>query len=118
MRKNSIFVFSAGAILLCLVIFSCRTAKLKKAGCTNAPTYTANIQPVIQQGCSCHIGGRTSGNVDLSTYEKVKEESLTGSLMPAIRHDEGYTPMPKNKPMLSDSTIHMFNCWVLSGAAE
>jgi len=80
-------------------------------------TYTADVQPLIQNHCSpCHIPPK--GNKEaLHTYETAKahiDESIERiKLNPG---DKGFMPM--KHPKLSDSTISVFVKWKEDGLLE
>jgi hypothetical protein len=80
-------------------------------------TYTANVQPLIQNNCSpCHIPPQ--GNKEpLHTYETAKtniDESIRRiKLNPG---DKGFMPM--RHPKLSDSTVNVFVKWKEDGLLE
>ena len=82
-------------------------------------TYTSHVKPIIDANCAstCHNAGRSAGGIDLTTYEKVKEQTLTGKLITAIQHAEGAKPMPKKAPKMDDATIQTIVNWANSGAA-
>ncbi|HEY0041728.1 MAG TPA: cytochrome c [Flavisolibacter sp.] len=80
-------------------------------------TYTASVQPLIQNHCSpCHIPPK--GNKEaLHTYETAKaniDESIKRiQLNPG---DKGF--MPFKHPKLSDSTVNVFVKWKEDGLLE
>lgn len=80
-------------------------------------TYTANVQPLIQNHCSpCHIPPK--GNKEaLHTFETAKaniDESIKRiQLNPG---EKGF--MPFKHPKLSDSTINVFVKWKEDGLLE
>ena len=80
-------------------------------------TYTADVQPLIQNNCSpCHIPPK--GNKEaLHTYETAKaniDESIKRiKLNPT---DKGF--MPFKHPKMSDSAINVFVKWKEDGLLE
>lgn len=80
-------------------------------------TYTARVQPLIQNHCSpCHIPPK--GNKEaLHTYETAKahiDESIE-----RIKRNPGEKGfMPFKHPKLSDSTINVFVKWKEDGLLE
>lgn len=66
-------------------------------------TYTASVIPNCY---SCHAGTVPSGGLDLSNYEQLAFVAQNGSLMGAIKHEPGFTPMPDGLPKLSDCDIN------------
>jgi hypothetical protein len=94
----------------------CSTAKKAQAPVAKV-TYTADVQPLIQNSCSpCHIPPK--GNKEaLNTYDAAKahiDESIKRiQLNPG---DKGF--MPFKHPKLSDSTINVFVKWKEDGLLE
>ncbi len=113
MKLIAIFVF---ALTTMVVAVSCSASK----SAAKPLTYTENVKPIIDANCAstCHNAGRPAAGIDLTTYAKVKEQSTTGKLIPAIQHAEGAKAMPKKADKLSDANIEIIVSWVASGAAE
>ena len=58
------------------------------------------------------------GNVTLEGYENLLQYVNSGQLLGAIRHDNGYSPMPQSGGKLSDCNISLFEIWVAEGALD
>lgn len=86
---------------------------------TNA-TYHGKIVPILETNClGCHTGAQIQGgNIDLSTYAHLKEQVDRGALLGSIKHEIGYSEMPKNGAPLSDCKINIIAQWILEGAQE
>ena len=118
--RNSIHMLNkitpVALILLIVGFVSCTTGKQATSA---ALTYTTNVKPIIDANCAstCHNAGRPAAGIDLTTYEKVKEQTLTGKLIIAIQHADGAKPMPKKAPKMDDATIQTIVNWASSGAA-
>jgi hypothetical protein len=87
------------------------------AGCdsTNV-TYTSSINPIIQSWCiGCHSGSKPANGLSLETYDEVVACAKSNRLMGALRHDNGYYPMPKGGEMLSPCEINLFQKWITLG---
>jgi hypothetical protein len=79
-------------------------------------TYTLTINPIIQTWCiNCHSGSNPSGNIALATYDEVVSCANSGKLMGAIRHDQGFKPMPQGGSMLPPCEIALFEKWIRTG---
>jgi hypothetical protein len=77
-------------------------------------TYSVTIAPVIDRNClGCHFAGNSTG-VDLETYSDVKDAADNDALLGALKHLEGYTPMPLNGK-LDDCTIQKIEIWIKNG---
>jgi mono/diheme cytochrome c family protein len=83
-------------------------------------TYTDNVKSIIDINCAtaCHTSVKPSGGIDLTTYEKVRQESLEGNLIPAIQHAKGVKPMPRRADKLNEATIQIMVSWVAGGALK
>lgn len=88
------------------------------SGCDTAVfTYSAVIQPVMNTYCrGCHNTAIANGGFNFETYNGVLNAVAAGSLLPAIRHESGYTAMPQGGNKLPDCRIRQFEKWVASGA--
>jgi len=83
---------------------------------TDAVSYSATIQPILANNClSCHDSGMASGNVDLSTHDKVAAVARRGALYGSVAHQGGYVPMPYNGKKLSDCDIAKIKAWIDAG---
>lgn len=82
-------------------------------------SYSQDVWPIISSNCtSCHSGGAPSGNVYLDNYDNIVIAANNGSLMGAIKHENGYSPMPKGGAMLSDCNIAIIQKWVDDGTPD
>ncbi|MCB2201135.1 cytochrome c [bacterium] len=79
-------------------------------------TFTNNILPIINSNCtSCHSGAAPSGNIRLEDYNTISEAANNGSLLGVIRHEPGWSPMPKGGGQLNDCNIAQIEAWVNDG---
>ncbi len=82
------------------------------------PTYTANIQPIINQNCiGCHGSSGPSGGVSLHTYDLVKAQALKGSLSGTLKNTSPYSLMPPGGK-LSDCKIGQVDKWIRNGLPQ
>lgn len=82
---------------------------------TSNITFSATIDPIIDRNCkSCHFSGNGTG-VTLVSYNDIKALVDNGSLMGAIKHQAGYSPMPQGGK-LDDCTISKLDKWISDGA--
>lgn len=83
---------------------------------TTNVTFTTDVYPVISNNCiGCHNSAFASGNVNLETYDNIVAAANNGSLMGAIKHESGWSPMPKNGNQLDDCTIKKLDAWINNG---
>jgi len=79
-------------------------------------TFSGTIWPVVQNRCfGCHSGADPSGGVSLENYNSLVNAVNSGRLMGAIKHENGFSAMPKNGAKLSDCNISQFQKWINDG---
>jgi uncharacterized membrane protein len=95
-----------------------RNNSCEQADCdTVNVTYSATVWPIIQNSClGCHSGGSPSGGVSLADYSAIAAQAANGNLLGAIRHEQGYSPMPQNGAKLNDCTITQIEKWIENGS--
>lgn len=84
-------------------------------------TYSQSVAPIIQNKCfQCHSiatevssgsGVHFEGYIAISNYLTSSEASFLGS----IRHESGFSPMPKNNPKLTPCEIKKIELWIADG---
>lgn len=80
-------------------------------------SYTTSILPIIESKCyACHDQASNFGNITLEGYSSLKTFADSGELIGAIKHESGYSPMPKNLPQLLECEIEKIEAWVNDGA--
>lgn len=83
---------------------------------TSNVTFTNDIMPVINSSCvGCHSGSTPAGNISLTNYNEVVAAAQNGSLQGTIKHENGWSPMPKNGNKLNDCFIIKMDIWISSG---
>jgi len=116
--KKIIIIISITAIAL----FSCKKDKADEP-VTPEPTpvsvkFAADVQPIFQQSCgtggSCHgISHRGDGKV-FETHagaSAVPNSTILGS----IKHESGFSNMPKSSAKLADTKIAIIQAWIDGG---
>ena len=90
------------------------------SGCdTTNVTYSQSVWPVLQSNCTgCHQGTAPSGNVRLENYNDIVAVVENGKLMGTIRHESGFSPMPKGGNKFSDCDITKLEIWINKGYPE
>ena len=82
-------------------------------------SYANDVWPIINDNCTvCHSGGAPSGNVSLENYADVVIAADNGSLLGTIKHEDGWSPMPKGGGKLSDCNIAIIETWVNDGTPD
>ena len=83
-------------------------------------TYSATIAPIIMQNCfDCHGGGNVQiSGISLEGYSNLKTIVEANRLVGAIRHEPGFSFMPKDRPSLPECEILKIEKWVSAGAPD
>lgn len=79
-------------------------------------TFSNDVLPVINTNCAgCHGSSAPAGNISLTNYSEIVASAQNGSLMGTIKHENGWSPMPKNGNTLTDCTILKLDAWIATG---
>ena len=80
-------------------------------------SFSNHIQPIIQTACvGCHTSSAPQGNIALETYAQIQTQLSNGKLMGSIKHEIGFSPMPRGGNKLSDCNIAKLEKWIAQGA--
>lgn len=80
-------------------------------------SYLNDILPILEKDCyACHSAAANFGNVTIEGYESLVSFANDGSLLGVIKHESGYSPMPKNLAQLLDCEIAKIEEWINDGA--
>ncbi len=85
---------------------------------TAAPTYAGVVKPILDRHCAlsgCHDAATQSAGYDLSSYMGTKRCQRAGRLLGAIRHEPGYSPMPRGGNKLDSCDILAIERWIAHG---
>ena len=86
---------------------------------TTNVTYQATIVPIVSQNCyECHDANAPISGIPLEGYSNIKSMIDAGRLIGAIRHQTGFSPMPKDRGSLPECDILKIEKWVSDGAPE
>lgn len=87
------------------------------AGCDSTQyTFAANVLPIVQTYCTgCHSGTYPSGGIPLTNYTTIQASAADGGLVGTMNHLSGYSPMPKNAPIMSACERAVVRRWVQAG---
>ena len=84
---------------------------------TAAVTYSGTILNILEQACyGCHDRASNFGNVTLEGYDNLRTLVDNGMLLGVIRHEPGFSPMPKNRAQLIECDIEKVEAWINGGA--
>lgn len=80
---------------------------------TSNVTYPGTVYPILNQYCIfCHSGPTPTGGLDFTNYSQVAFVAQNGALIGAIKHLQGYSPMPKDSNQLDTCKIRQIEIWV------
>jgi uncharacterized membrane protein len=80
-------------------------------------SYQNDILPIIQENCYvCHAANVNFGNITLEGHQNLTVQANNGFLVGAIRHNEGFSPMPQNNSQLLECEIEKIESWINDGA--
>lgn len=84
---------------------------------TTNVTYSATIVPILQQNCyECHGVNAPISGIILEGHANIKVKIDQQRLIGAIRHQTGFSPMPKDRQSLPECDILKIEKWVSEGA--
>lgn len=84
---------------------------------TDDMSLASDIIPILTQDCmQCHSNAANFGNVSLEDYEDLLQYVEDGSLLGVVKHDSGFSPMPKGAAKLLDCEIEKIQAWINNGA--
>lgn len=85
---------------------------------TQQLSFSNDILPIIQDHCyQCHSQNNNLGaGIVLEGYNNLITFAENGQLLGAIKHQSGFSPMPKNAPQLPMCNIEKIEAWINAGA--
>ncbi|MCF8368491.1 MAG: hypothetical protein K9G76_05565 [Bacteroidales bacterium] len=76
-------------------------------------SYPGTVQPILDVYCiSCHSGPVPAGGSNLTVYSDVAFLAQSGLLLGAIKHLEGFQPMPQGGDKLAACEIALIEKWI------
>jgi len=86
---------------------------------TSNVTYNNSVKSIIDANCNvCHSQASAQGGVVLDSYTTLKDFGISGALLASIRHETGYSAMPKDGNKLNDCNIAKIEKWVATAYPE
>jgi hypothetical protein len=80
-------------------------------------SFTNTIIPILESNCyQCHDAANNNGGITLEGYSQLKRFVDNGQFLGVVRHEAGFSPMPKNSAKLLDCEIEKIEQWVTDGA--
>lgn len=85
---------------------------------TSAVKYSQQVVNILSNNCYvCHSGSASAGaGIKLDTYTNVLTWANSGTLLKAITHAPGTSPMPKNSSIMSSCNIAIIRTWIRNGS--
>lgn len=104
-------------------VMSCTDNEDDNEDCSTANmSYTNDIRPILQNnGClasGCHGGSAATNALFMDSYESLKIYVNAQRLIGAIKHQPGFSPMPKQSDKIKDCEIKKIEAWVVQGAKD
>lgn len=91
---------------------------------TISVSYAADVETVLNNSCyGCHSNAQSQvagagisleSHANLSSYITNNQERFLG----AIKHEAGYSPMPKGGAQLSECDINKIEAWINGGSND
>jgi mono/diheme cytochrome c family protein len=82
-------------------------------------TYEQDAKGIFDANCAtagCHASGSPVGS--LANYADAKAMAENGRILGAIKHESGFSPMPKGQAKMSDEDIASIEQWIVDGLEE
>jgi len=80
-------------------------------------TYSGTIAGIIMTQCfDCHDAQALESGIPLEGYTNLKSMVDANRLIGALRHLNGFSPMPKDRGFLPECEILQIEKWVANGA--
>lgn len=121
--KSKLFILSSIA-LMCIAV-SCSNnnkedilAELDPCD-TTSTSYSLEIKPILDQFCNtagCHNATSVASGYNFEDYNVVQSAALGTRFLGTIRHESGFSPMPKGSDKLTDCQIQKIEVWISKGA--
>lgn len=82
-------------------------------------TYSGTIAPIIELNCfACHEGDQSLSGIPLNGYDPLKAMVDAGKLIGALRHLDGFSPMPQNASALPECELLKIEKWIDDGTPD
>lgn len=97
-------------------------AEEKKPAADKAPSWKADVAPLLKDACaSCHSGRKQKARLDVTSYDSltkfVKPGNPNGSKLHSALVGQGAKPMPPKNPLAEDQ-IALVRAWIAAGAKK
>lgn len=80
-------------------------------------SYSQGVRTILETNCyGCHNNATANAGINLTTHAGARSAALSGRLLGAITHANGFKPMPMGSNKLDDCNIAKVRQWVIAGA--
>jgi uncharacterized membrane protein len=80
-------------------------------------SYLADILPILTSNCyTCHSAAANFGNITLEGHDQLLRYVDDSTLLGAIKHEAGFSPMPQNRAQILQCEIEKIEAWIQQGA--
>lgn len=121
-NKRGILVATLTSILVLMISYSCgydSRDEVEPACDTGEATYQLTVKAILASNCTeCHSSANPSGGLNFESYSGTFTAAIDGRLLGAIKHLDGFEPMPRFAPKLPECEIGKIEKWVNDGAAD
>ena len=87
----------------------------------DAVTYTNDIAAILNTNCTiptCHNDTDLANGFSLDDFQQAAAAAAFSNFLPAINHEPGFSPMPRNADQLPQGQIDLITAWVDAGFPE
>jgi len=120
MERRIIKYYMIGLVILTSCYYDSEEKLYPATNCAStAMSLSADITPILERNCySCHsVGaGPLNGNITLEGYGELMKHVQSGALLGAIKHQYGFSAMPKNASQLGSCETAKIEKWIADGA--
>lgn len=86
---------------------------------TEERSFNEHILPILENNCiACHNSIDLTAGISLENHDLVLSTYESGRFLGAIRHEEGFTPMPLNQPKIPECEILQIEAWIEQGLKD
>lgn len=114
MKKRSYLIF----IFAGLALSSCKKDTVEDIGvdCPDEISYASDVATILATSCNtsgCHNAAGSAAGFVFENHSQVSDNATI--ILNVIRHEAGFSPMPKFAAKLSDEQINKVACWIEQG---
>lgn len=118
MERPTIKVLLMSLVFISACYYDVEEELYPDTGCdTMNLSYQEDIVPILDRNCYvCHSADVNTGNITLEGHSELLMHVNSGRLLGAIRHEQGFMPMPQGASKLIACDISKIEQWIADGA--